>query len=108
MVSSPNGWPSNCKPMGSFGFFVNPHGTLTPQMPARLQEIVKMSDKYICNGSSDFSPILNAAVGEVGVTMASTASNDLSTRLREQSEVKAVEPRSEEHTTELQSLRHLV
>ena len=29
--------------MGSFGFSVKPHGTLMPQMPARLQEIVKMS-----------------------------------------------------------------
>jgi len=58
--------------MGSFGFLVKPHGILTPQMPAKLHEIVKMSLKYICNGSSDFPPIWNAAVGEVGVTMAST------------------------------------
>src|SRR3954468_18702911 len=75
IVSSPNGFPSNCNPIGSFGDFVNPQGTLMPQMPARLQEIVKMSERYICSGSSDFSPTLNAAVGVVGVTMASTFSN---------------------------------
>ncbi len=33
-----------------------------------------MSERYICSGSSLFSPILNAAVGEVGVTIASTVS----------------------------------
>jgi 6-phosphogluconate dehydrogenase (decarboxylating) len=59
----------------AWGFAVNPHGRLMPQMPARLHEIVKMSDRYICNGSSAFSPILKAAVGEVGVMMASTFSN---------------------------------
>ena len=53
-----------------------------PQIPARLQEIVKMSERYICNGSSDFSPILNAAVGVVGVTMASTFSNAFKKSLR--------------------------
>ena len=58
--------------MGSFGFSVNPHGKLNPQIPARLHEIVKISDKYICIGSSDFSPTLNAAVGVVGVTIKST------------------------------------
>ena len=52
--------------MGSFGDFVKPQGRLMPQMPARLQEMVKMSDKYICSGSPDFSPILKAAVGVVG------------------------------------------
>src|ERR1700759_3528651 len=81
-VSSPNGLPSSCKPIGSFGVLVNPHGKLKPQIPARLQEIVKISDKYICNGSSDFSPILNAAVGVVGVTMASTCSNAFRKSLR--------------------------
>src|SRR5262252_9923352 len=75
IVSSPNGLPNNCRPIGSFGDFVKPHGRLIPQIPARLQEIVKMSERYICNGSSDFSPILNAAVGVVGVTMASTFLN---------------------------------
>src|SRR5205814_3297628 len=72
IVSSPNGLPSNCKPIGNLGAFVNPHGKLNPQIPAKLHEIVKMSDKYICNGSSDFSPALKAAVGVVGVTIAST------------------------------------
>src|SRR5439155_17174747 len=74
-VPSPNGCPSNCKPIGSFGLVVNPHGTLIPQIPARLQEIVNISDRYICSGSSDFSQALNAGVGEVGVTNASTFSN---------------------------------
>ena len=50
---------------------------LRPQLPARLQEMVKMSERYICIGSSDFSPILNAAVGVVGVRMASTVSKAL-------------------------------
>ena len=44
--------------VSSFGFRVcaevKPHGMLMPQMPARLHEMVKMSDRYICNGSSDF------------------------------------------------------
>src|SRR5712671_239182 len=74
-VSSPNGLPSSCSPMGSLaGWVVNPHGRLNPQMPARLQDRVKMSERYICKGSSDFSPILKAGVGVVGVTMTSTFS----------------------------------
>src|SRR5439155_387935 len=47
IVSSPNGFPSNCSPIGSFGDFVNPQGTLIPQRPARLAEMVKMSIRYI-------------------------------------------------------------
>ena len=45
IVSSPKGLPSNCNPIGSFGLAVKPQGRLTPQMPARLQEMVKMSDR---------------------------------------------------------------
>ena len=37
-----------------------------------LAEMVKMSMSHIWSGSSDFSPILNAGAGEVGVRMAST------------------------------------
>ena len=33
-ISSPKGLPSNCRPIGSFGLWVKPHGTLMPQMPA--------------------------------------------------------------------------
>ena len=54
---------------------MNPHGRLNPGSPARLQEMVKMSARYICNGSEVFSPSLNAAVGDVGVMTASTVSN---------------------------------
>ena len=42
-----------------------------PGMPARFAEIVNISERYIVRGSLIFSPILKAAVGEVGVTMAS-------------------------------------
>ena len=38
----------------------NPQGTDNAGMPARFDDIVNMSDKYICSGSCDFSPILNA------------------------------------------------
>ena len=68
--------------MGSFGEFVNPQGRLSPQMPERLAEMVKISIRYICSGSSVFSPILQAAMGEVGVTRASTFSKALRKSLR--------------------------
>ncbi len=48
---------------------VKPQGTEIPGIPARLVEIVKMSERYICIGSSVFSPILKAGVGVVGVRM---------------------------------------
>ena len=71
-VDSPKGLPSNCSPMGSFGSEANPQGRLNPQMPAKLQEIVNTSHRYICSGSLDFSPTLKAGAGVVGVTKAST------------------------------------
>jgi len=49
-----------------------------PGMPLRLAGIVKISDKYMLKGSLDFSPILNAVVGDVGVTIASNSDNTLS------------------------------
>ena len=64
-VDSPKGLPSNCSPMGSFGSEANPQGRLNPQMPAKLQEIVNTSHRYICNGSLDFSPTLKAGAGVV-------------------------------------------
>ena len=63
--------------MGSFGSWVKPQGRLTPQMPARLQEMVKMSERYICNGSSGFFADFEGGVGLVGVMMASTCSKAL-------------------------------
>ena len=50
----------------------------TPGIPARFADIVKISERYIVSGSFDFSPILNAGVGEVGVTIASYFLNALS------------------------------
>ena len=44
----------------------NPHGTLIAGTPARFAGIVKMSFRYIAIGSSAFSPIRNAVVGDVG------------------------------------------
>jgi len=44
----------------------NPHGTDMPGIPARFAERVKMSDRYIVNGSSIISPILKAGVGATG------------------------------------------
>ena len=56
---------------------VKPHGTDIPGIPARLADIVKISDKYICRGSSAFSPILKAAVGDTGDKMTSQHSAQL-------------------------------
>ena len=43
-------------------------------MPARLAEMVKMSERYMVSGSSTFSPILKAGVGAVGQAITSQAS----------------------------------
>ena len=43
--------------------------------PARFAGIVKMSFRYIAIGSSAFSPIRNAVVGDVGDTSTSNRSN---------------------------------
>src|ERR1043166_8058019 len=68
--------PSSWKPIGSgCGSCVNPHGTLIPGMPAMLQVRVKTSSRYTASGSADFSPILNAGVGEVGVSITSPRSH---------------------------------
>ena len=67
--------PSNCNPTGNFfplSPVVNPQGVLMPQMPAKFAAMVKISARYIWSGSFDISPILNAGVGAVGETMAST------------------------------------
>jgi hypothetical protein len=44
-----------------------PAGTLMAQLPAKFTGMVNVSYKYIAKGSSTFSPILKAVVGEVGV-----------------------------------------
>src|SRR5713226_1820298 len=58
MICSESGRPSREKPDG-----IAMAGT-----PTRFAGAVKMSDKYIDNGSSVFAPILNAASGVVGVS----------------------------------------
>ena len=62
-----------CSPTGSRSR-VSPQGIDIPGRPARLMVTVKMSDRYIDNGSSSLSPNRKAGVGDVGVTMASTFS----------------------------------
>ena len=47
-------------------------GRLSPQMPARLAEMVKMSARYICTGSVT-SPSLKGKVGLAGAKMTSQA-----------------------------------
>ena len=54
---------------------VRPQGMLMPQMLARFADMVYISDRYICSGSSVRSPTLKAGVGEVGVIKTSTFSN---------------------------------
>ena len=60
----------NCTPIGRPAA-VKPQGTEMPGFPARLVEMVKISERYICKGVSVFSPILNAGVGVVGVRITS-------------------------------------
>ena len=46
--------------------FESPLGIEIAGKPARFTGIVQISDKYIVSGSSIFSPILKAVVGDVG------------------------------------------
>ena len=57
--------------------WVRPQGTLMPGMPAKLVDRVNTSTRYMVRGSSSFSPILNAGMGETGVMRKSTSSNTL-------------------------------
>src|SRR5213079_3175102 len=78
MRASSSAFPRSCSPIGNFFPFsdwANPKGTLMPQIPARFAALVKISARYICKGSVVFSPSLNAGVGDVGETRASTFSN---------------------------------
>ena len=43
-----------------------------PEMPARLAAMVKMSARYICNGSEALSPSGKAGTGDVGEVSTST------------------------------------
>ncbi len=63
--------------MGSWtpSIAAKPHGMEMPGLPARLVAMVKMSARYIFNGSSVRSPALKAGSGLVGQMMASTFSN---------------------------------
>ena len=54
---------------------VKPQGKASAQFPARLTGTVKISPRYICNGSSSFSPSLYAGVGDTGVNKASHSLN---------------------------------
>src|SRR5437773_5285669 len=64
MICSPTGRPSE-----------RPHGMLMPGRPAMLPGSVNTSLRYIASGSFTFCPILNATVGDVGVTIASHFAN---------------------------------
>ncbi len=55
MICSPTGRPSTI-----------PHGIDSAGMPARFTGMVQMSASFICSGSSAFSPMPKATVGEVG------------------------------------------
>ena len=61
----------SCAPTGRPESAPTPTGTLTPQLPAMLSEMVNMSDRYICVGL-EISPNLNAVRGLAGMRMAST------------------------------------
>src|SRR5690606_19059832 len=63
----------NWMPTGSPSADARPDGMEMPGVPARLAGIVVRSLRYICSGSSIFSPILNAVVGADGVAMTSTS-----------------------------------
>jgi hypothetical protein len=72
-VASSNGRPVSWSPTGNLSL-VKPQGMLIAGSPDRFALTVKMSARYICSGSDMRSPILNAAVGLVGIAIASTAS----------------------------------
>src|SRR3989338_6499146 len=71
--------PIICKPTGSpsaplrvFDFPTFPAGTEIAGTPANFTGQVYTSIKYIASGSSFFSPILNAGIGETGEKITST------------------------------------
>ena len=77
MRASSRALPIICNPIGSddpSGVFAKPQGMLIAQIPARLAGFVKISARYIRNGSAGRSPILKAGSGVVGEISASTFS----------------------------------
>ena len=62
-------------PTGSPSSSASPDGIEMPGTPARFAGIVVTSFRYICIGSSIFSPSRNAVVGAEGVAMTSTWAN---------------------------------
>ena len=76
IVSSSNFLPIICIPIGSPLLSI-PQGIDIPGNPAIFTETVHISAKYISIGFVDFSPNLNAVVGDVGVTITSYFSNAL-------------------------------
>src|SRR5438067_1886697 len=63
-VFSENCGPISCRPTGSPS--ESPHGIDSPGSPAMFGGIVRTSVRYMASGLPDFSPILNATVGDVG------------------------------------------
>src|SRR5262249_1284949 len=68
-VGSSNGRAVSWKPTGTRSppRSTNPPGTLIAGTPARFALTVKISARYICSGSSAFSPRPNGGMGLVGV-----------------------------------------
>ena len=62
-------------PTGRPSSSARPEGIEMPGTPARFAGIVVTSLRYICIGSSIFSPRRNAVVGADGVAMTSTEAN---------------------------------
>lgn len=62
-------------PTGRPSSAASPLGIEMPGTPARFAGIVVTSLRYICSGSSIFSPRRNAVVGADGVAMTSTSAN---------------------------------
>src|SRR5256885_2987109 len=72
-VFSENCGPISCRPTRRPS--ERPHGIDRLGSPAMFGGIVSTSARYIASGLPDFSPILNATVGEVGLTSTSNRSN---------------------------------
>ena len=70
---SERGGPKICSPTGS-PVLLRPQGMEIPGIPASDAGAVNISHIYMVRGSSTFSPIGNASMGDVGPTMRSTSS----------------------------------
>ena len=56
----------SCRPTGSPSSGATPHGIEIAVAPASEVGTVQTSERYMVRGSSIFSPIPNAVVGDVG------------------------------------------